>query len=48
LTSSVEFPLALQHFFTDEFDDAQRSLSPESIALWAERAAEYEAFVAAG
>jgi hypothetical protein len=35
-------------FFTDEFEDVQRSLSPESLALWAERVPEYEAFVAAG
>ena len=35
-------------FLIDEFEDAQRSLSPESLALWSERVPEYEAFVAAG
>jgi hypothetical protein len=35
-------------FVVDEADEVNRSLSPESIALWAERVPEYEAFVAAG
>ena len=35
-------------FVVDESDEVNRSLSPESIALWGERVPEYEAFVAAG
>ena len=35
-------------FFTDESEGVQRSLSPESLALWAERVSEHEAFLAAG